>query len=179
MDQLFLVRPTMDDLKRIEAYRSEFSPDRARVTYDPDRIPGLDYLENYTSIADWLHFCAAQEGRISWYLTIRQSDGAMVGACCLRHRLEYDDDDIDFASHIGYSIRPSEQGKGYSKEQLRLALDKAWQLGIDPVRIICRDLNERSRRTILSNGGTYIDTIYGTESGLRVERYDIYGGNKS
>ena len=106
-------------------------------------------------------------------MAVRRSDGRIVGFCCLRRRLEYDDDDPDFASHIGYSIRPSERRKGYAKEALRLLLQKAKEAGIARVRIICRDINEGSRRTIMANGGIYIDSIHGEESGLTVERYDI------
>ncbi|MBP1736786.1 MAG: hypothetical protein H6Q60_667, partial [Oscillospiraceae bacterium] len=57
--------------------------------------------------------------------------------------------------------------------QLRLGLQKAKTFGLDKVRIICRDINIGSKKTILSNGGVYVDTIHGEESGLNVNRYDI------
>lgn len=94
-----------------------------------------------------------------------------------RHKLEYDDDDIEFASNFGYSIRPSERGKGYAKEQLRLGLQKAIAFGLDKVRIVCRDINIGSNKTILANGGIYVDTIHGEESGLNVNRYEIQMSN--
>ena len=152
---------------------AEFPSERMRVTYDPDRIPGMDHLEKYSSVSEWLEFCRSMEGKISWFMSVRNSDGKIVGFCCLRHKLEYDDDDPDFASHIGYSIRPSERRKGYAKEQLRLVLHEAHEMGIDTVRIICRDINEGSNRTITANGGVFVDSIYGEESGLTLNRYDI------
>ncbi len=176
MDELQLIRPTPAWAEAIATYRASFPDDRTQVTADPDRIPGLDGLEEYDSVPAWLAYCATMEGRISWYMAVRKRDGKIVGFCCLRHRLEYDDDDPPFASHIGYSVRPEERGKGYAKEALRLLLREAKKTGLDTVRVICRDLNEGSRRTILANGGRYVDTVRGEESGLTVLRFDVPTG---
>ena len=174
MPGLFLVRPFLAGAQKIEAYRAEFPAEGMPVTFDPERIPGLDFLENYDSAADWLRFCESMAGKISWYMTVRESDGKAVGFLCLRHRLEYDDDDPEFRSHIGYSIRPGERRKGYGRTQLRLGLEKAREIGLPKVRVICRDTNIASNKTILANGGVYVDTIHGEESGMNVNRYDIF-----
>lgn len=173
MDALKLVPVSDSYAEAIAAFRAEFPAVRERVTLDPDRIPGLDYLEKYDSVPEWLRFCETMAGKVSWYLSVRAGDGRVVGALVLRHRLEYDDDDLEFASHFGYSIRPSERRKGYAKEQLRLGLIQARELGMDKVRLICRDTNTGSNRTILANGGVYLDTLHGEESGMNVNRYDI------
>ncbi len=173
MDEIRLIRPSPEYAEQIREYRDEFPADWMRVTYDPERIPGLDYLEKFKSIHDWIRFCDSMKDRITWYMSVRLCDGKIVGFCCLRHKLEYDDDDIEFASHIGYSVRPGEREKGYAREQLRLVLEKAEAFGIDPVRIICSERNEASIRTILANGGRFIDSVYGEESGLVVNRYEI------
>ena len=173
MPGLMLVSPTLADARKIEECRAEFSTGWTRVNYDPDRIPGLDGLESHESVADWLRYCESMRGKVSWFMTVRESDGRMVGFLCLRHRLEYDDDDPEFRSHICYSIRPSERGKGYAKEQLRLGLKKAKEIGLKKVRLICLDTNAGSQKTILANGGIYVDTLHGEESGLNVLRYDM------
>lgn len=173
MEELRLFKPSIEYAEQIAEYKAEFSPEQIRATYDPDRIPGMDYLENYNSIPEWLCFLDTVKGKITWYMSVRMSDGKIIGFCCLRHKLEYDDDDPDFASNVGYSIRPSERRKGYAKEQLRLVLQEAKRLGMDHVRIICRDINIGSNRTILANGGKFVDAIYGEESGMTVHRYDV------
>ena len=172
--RLRLVRPSGAYAEQIEAYRAAFPAGRMQATPDPERIPGMDGLENCGDVREWLLSMEAREGRVSWYMAVRASDGKVVGFSCLRHTLEEDDDEPPFASHIGYSVRPDEQGKGYGTEQLKLVLQEAKRLGIRPVRIICRDSNEASRRTIVSCGGQYRDSLYGEESGMTVCRFDVY-----
>ena len=172
MDELRLIEPTLGYAAQIEEYRAEF-PQDMRLTYHVSRIPGMDYAEQYGDVVDWLAFCETMRGKVTWYMSVRESDGRIVGFCSLRHALEYDDDDIDFASHIGYSVRPSEQGKGYGREQLLLVLDKAHELGVTPVRIVCRDTNAASNALIRACGGVYVDSVYGEISGLTVNRYDL------
>lgn len=173
MSKINLVKVSAKYAEKILEYREEFPAERMRVTYDPERIPGLDYLEKYDNVLDWLQFCDEMSGKLTWYMSMRESDSRIIGFIILRHKLEYDDDDIEFASNLGYSIRPSERGKGYAKEQLRLGLQKAKELGLEKVRIVCRDINIGSNKTILANGGVYVDTIQGEISGMKVNRYDI------
>jgi len=173
MDKVDLILPSIKYIREIEDYKNEYSSDGIRVTYNRKRIPGMDYLEDFNNVTEWLAYCDSMKDRITWFMCVKSANMKIVGFCCIRHRLEYDDDDIEFASHIGYSIRPSERRKGYAKEQLRLALAKAYELGIDKVRIVCRDINEGSNRTIIANGGRYIDSVYGSESGLTINRYEI------
>ena len=74
-------------------------------------------------------------------------------------RLSLNDKLFVEGGHIGYSIRPSQRGKGYGKEQLRLGLAEARKQGLERVLITCDEDNEVSRRTILSAGGVYENTI--------------------
>ncbi|EFM34686.1 acetyltransferase, GNAT family [Streptococcus sp. oral taxon 071 str. 73H25AP] len=77
----------------------------------------------------------------------------------LNLRLSLNDKLFVEGGHIGYSIRPSQRGKGYGKEQLRLGLAEARKQGLERVLITCDEDNEASRRTILSAGGVYENTI--------------------
>ena len=173
MDELTLVSPSAEYAQEIAAYRDEFPADRMRVTPDPDRIPGLDGLEEFSSVEAWLAWCEEMRGKVSWYMSVRKSDGRIVGFLCLRHKLEYDDDDPEFASHIGYSVRPSERRRGYARRMLAMGLDEARKLGLERVMITCSVENEASRRTILANGGVFDSTIFDEEDGELLERCRI------
>lgn len=173
LGELRLIPIGIDHAGEAEAYRAEFPPSRERVTFVPERIPGLDRLEEFPSAADWLRSVESERGRIERFMLVRGASPRALGFCTLRRKLEYDDDDPEFASHIGYSVRPSERGRGYGRELLRLALEKARELGLEKLRLVCVDTNTASIRVITANGGRPITPVYGAESGLTVNRYDI------
>ena len=173
MERLKLVELSPERAEQIREYIASFPEQRERVTYEADRIPGLDRYEEFGDVDAFLAFCESMRGNVAWYMTVRESDSEMIGAAVLRSSLEYDDDDEEFASHIGYSVRPDERGKGYATEQLRLVLGKARELGLEKVRLVCLDTNTGSNKVILNNGGVFIDVIHGEDSGMDINRYDI------
>lgn len=173
MNDIELIEVSPDYSEQIREYAAEFSSDQMKAVPEEGRIPGLDNLEEYDSVEKWLEYCKKMTGKTACFLSIRKSDHKIIGALILRRKLEYDDDDPEFCSHIGYSVRPSERMKGYAAKQLRLGLIKAKEAGLKTVRLICRDINTGSIRTILANGGRYVDSIYGEESGMTINRYDI------
>lgn len=173
MDELKLIPVCAADADAIAEYVASFPENRQRVTFAENRIPGLDCLEEYESTAEWLQYVSEMSGKITWYRTVRLSDGKTVGTAVLRHALEYDDDDPEFCSHVGYSVRPDERRKGYAKAQLRLVLREAEKLGLKTLRLVCADFNTGSRKTIEGCGGVLADILHGAESGMNVLRFDI------
>lgn len=178
MSDMYLARVTAADAEAIADYRAAFPADRARVTLEPERIPGLDHLEEFPDAAAWLTFTQTMAGKITWYALRRAGEERILGMLCLRHRLEYDDDEGDFASHVGYSVRPDARRRGCASAMLTLLLPEAHRAGIDVLRLICMADNIASRRTIGRCGGIYRDTLTGEESGLTVCRYDLPTASK-
>ena len=88
-------------------------------------------------------------------------DGKVVGFLNLRLRLN--DFLLEEGGHIGYSIRPSERGKGYAKESLRQGLQIAKEKNIHRALVTCSTENPASRAVILANGGQLEDVRNGTE----------------
>lgn len=66
--------------------------------------------------------------------------------------------------HIGDGIRPSERGKGFGTEMVRLALDECRKRGILRVLMVCDRDNRASARTIEKNGGILENEVM-TEDG--------------
>lgn len=87
--------------------------------------------------------------------------GRALGFLSLRLRLN--DFLLNKGGHIGYSIRPTERGKGYAKEQLRLGLQEAASKNISKVLVTCSTDNEASRKTIAACGGSLEDVREGVE----------------
>lgn len=95
----------------------------------------------------------------------------LLGVAKLRHLLTPALEDI--GGHIGYSIRPSERGKGYGTLILALTLDHARDLGLSHVLLTCDSDNLCSARIILRNGGVLTSEGYSPLRGARVSRYWI------
>ncbi|SEK33948.1 Predicted acetyltransferase [Paenibacillus sp. cl141a] len=78
-------------------------------------------------------------------------NGKPVGYGKLRHRLN--EKLLESGGHIGYVIRPSERGNGYSKQMLAGLVKKACEKNISRVLLTCDETNLASRRIIEWNHG--------------------------
>lgn len=111
------------------------------------------------------------ENRVSSIQFVSFDDvGRALGFLNLRLRLN--EGLLNYAGNIGYSIRPSERGKGYAKETLRQGLQVAKEKNIKKALVTCSVNNPASRAVILSNGGLIEDVRNG------VERYWIEVANE-
>lgn len=90
------------------------------------------------------------------FFAVRKDDGAIVGIIDVRHSLATDYL-VEYAGHIGYSVRPSMRRRGYATEMLGLALDYCRELGIPAVQLGCYTSNEASIRTMKANGGVLVE----------------------
>lgn len=174
MEKLQLVRPTMNYEKELLAFRREFIE-------SGDSMDGSSSLRRYENIKDWLMMLdkmedpdTVPEGFVpaTLFLYVREADQRVVGMIQIRRGLN--DFLENYGGHIGYCVRPSERRKGYAKAMLQETLVYCSQtLGLPFVLISCLENNEASRRTILSNGGKYINTVFWSERGVNLQRYKI------
>ena len=174
MEPIKLILPTEEYLDQAWAYRRE-------CREADSSMDGCGPLGRADTPEQWLADVRAirnpatvPEGKVqaTLFLSVRESDGKLVGMIDVRHYLN--EHLRQFGGNIGYSIRPDERRKGYAKEQLRLALTFCKEaLGLDRVLITCQPHNEGSRRTILSAGGVYENTLHEPDRGVDLQRYWI------
>ena len=168
---MILRRPTLADKETVLEMMAEFEK------YQSSHDGGFWDTENF-SYEEWLESNQNQEMGINlpegWVpaiqLVVFSEKGQAVGFLNLRLRLS--NFLLEEGGHIGYSIRPSERGKGYAKETLRQGLQVAKEKNIKKALVTCSVNNPASRAVILANGGLIEDVRDG------VERYWIGVANE-
>ncbi len=173
MDELILIRPTVEYSDQISEYRQEFLD-------AGDSMDGTGPLRRFENPEEYIKICAEYEDPekvpshlvpATQFLFIRKSDDKLVGMLQVRH--EFNDYLAQFGGHIGYSVRPSERRRGYAKEMLKMALPFCKGIGLNKVLITCIDGNIASEKTILANGGEYESTVFEPNEKVSLKRFWI------
>ena len=157
-----LRRPTLADKETILKMMAEFEETRSAHDggfWDADDFVYEEWLESNRDMEMGL---GIPEGWVpAIQLVAFARDGQAVGFLNLRLRLSAYL--LEEGGHIGYSIRPSERGKGYAKEALHQGLQVAKEKNIHRALVTCSTENPASRAVILANGGELEDVRNGTE----------------
>ena len=117
------------------------------------------YLDDYEG---WLEKLSADYARepseekvpARTYFLVREGDGRIVGM--INIRLALNEKLRRYGGHIGFSIRPTERGKGYNKINLYLGLKVCARYGIGQVLLDADLDNPASWRTMEALGGKRI-----------------------
>ena len=149
-ESLRLVQPRSDLREAFISFLAEFA--------NNEDIPGLGGLNsgdfdgavrNARDFAEGINLPAGWVPAHTFWLMRNETD--IVGVMQIRHSL------TPFleseGGHIGYSVRPSERGKGYATRMLSMALNEARRLGLRRVLLTCDARNISSARVIQKNGG--------------------------
>ena len=127
---------------------------------------GLANLEESSSYEEWIQEKENEKSGINLregfvpattLFLKRLSDNKICGSISIRHELN--EFLLNFGGHIGYSVTPSERGKGYGKLQLKKAIEEAKKLNITSCLITADVENIASNKTILSQGGVLENTV--------------------
>lgn len=174
MGEIILIRPSPEHAGQVMQLKAELL-----AANDEDSFAGCSWLQDYDDYGSWLALLARMENPMtvpegsvpsSAYLAVRTSDNRVVGIIDLRHHIDHPVLGL-WGGHIGYTVRPSERGKGYAKAMLRLNLENARALGLEKVMVTCSPSNPASERTILACGGVFEKDV--SVDGETIRRYWI------
>ena len=173
----------MSDIELIEvsnAYADDIWEFRKEIIEcdagNEDQFAGCSGLGESESSEAWVRICRLRKSEETCHEAGTKVPShtymanKVVGIIDLRHHINHP---IlgSWGGHCGYSVRPSERGKGYAKEMLRLNKRNAKALGITRLLVTCDEKNIASEKTIISNGGVYEQTI--EVDGTKMKRYWI------
>ena len=159
---MILRRPSQTDKEAILEMMAEF--EREQAAHDG----GFWNADNFV-YEEWLEENLQAEAGLNipenWVPAIQLLSFDVAGQALgfLNLRLRLNDYLLENGGHIGYSIRPSERGKGYAKEALRQGLQVAKEKNIKKVLVTCSTENPASRAVIVVNGGAFEDVRNGVE----------------
>lgn len=154
MEELVLVRPTLEMEEAAMAYRREHLAHGESVLHGSALMDSLPYGQWVRRTLDNAHPDTIHGGWVQadTFFVLRRTDGRIIGMVDIRHALTTPFL-AQMGGHIGYGVRPSERRKGYAASILGMALEHARALGLRRVMLSCYRDNEGSRRTILKWGG--------------------------
>ena len=145
MEEFYLEVPSINREKEVIEYCNEL------VKYNSD-INGIEVLtrilHGYTfhDTLDYSLRLGTEEyakklgkAQVKTYLLVRKNDNVVVGASNIR--FNYPGGIRKFDGNIGYGIRPTERGKGYSKVLLYLTLLECKKLEFKEVKLVCEKSN--------------------------------------
>ena len=92
------------------------------------------------------------------YFLVRESDSRIIGM--INIRLALNERLSHYGGHIGYSIRPTERGKGYNNINLYLGLKVCRKYGIERIFMDADLENPASWKTMEAFGGVRIREYY-------------------
>jgi predicted acetyltransferase len=119
------------------------------------KLHGGFFFEEFESYDRWLKFLENPDNpNLVQCSTFFATMGSrIVGMLSIRHTLN--DTLRKYGGHIGYGVRPSDRGKGYATEILKLGLEYCKNSALRKLSIMCRSENLASQRVIIKNGGVF------------------------
>lgn len=120
----------------------------------------LDDYEGWLKKLDLDYIQVPNEERVParTYFLVRESDSRIIGM--INIRLALNERLSHYGGHIGYSIRPTERGKGYNNINLYLGLKVCRKYGIERIFMDADLENPASWKTMEAFGGVRIREYY-------------------
>lgn len=174
MEKFYFEEPNINRKEEAIEYINEFYEYKS----DINGTGGLQrYLDDYEGWLDKLqqdYTRIANEEKVpaKTYFLIRSNDNRIVGM--INIRLALNEKLKKYGGHIGYSIRPTERGKGYNKINLYLGLKVCQKYGIDKVLMDADKDNLASWKTMEALGGINVREFFDDENAhCIVKDYEI------
>ena len=171
--KFYLEEPSLKRKEEAIDYINEFYQYNSEINGTGGLQRYLDDYEGWLKKLERDYHMIPNEERVParTYFLVREQDNKIVGMINIRTALN--ERLSKFGGNIGYSIRPTERGKGYNKINLYLGLKVCAQYKIDKVFMDADLDNPASWKTMESLDGKRIKEYYNEEEQGVVVDYNI------
>ena len=162
MEKFYLEIPSID--RKVDAF--DYIDEFKKYNSDINGVGGLTRYRYYNDYEGWLLKLEEDYVRLldddkvpsRTYFLVRENDNRIVGM--INIRLKLNDNLKRLGGNIGYSIRPTERGKGYNKINLYLGLKICQEFGLKEVLLDADSRNVASWKTMEALGGKMVREYY-------------------
>jgi predicted acetyltransferase len=162
MEKFYFEIPGIERKKDAAEYIREFREYQSEI----NGTGGLDRFVDSGDYEGWLEKLSMDYTRIPdekrvparTYFLVRESDSRIVGM--INIRLALNERLSHYGGNIGYSIRPTERGKGYNNINLYLGLKVCRKYGIERIFMDADLENPASWKTMEAFGGVRVREYY-------------------
>jgi predicted acetyltransferase len=164
---LFLVEPNEKFQKSFENYALSYRKinDEHYFNKYKKAIENFqDYLNDLHSYSKRQDLPQVEVLTSTFWLTDKKE---VVGVVRIRHQ------EVEYAGHIGYDISPDYRNRGCGLQILKLALEKAMEIGLEEVILTCNIDNIASKKIIEKNNGKLLGTIFDEEENAYLYKFSI------
>ena len=160
MERFYLEVPGIERKEEALELIREYAEDGSKMNGAGGLNKHPEDYEGWLKMTDEYNFLTPDEKRVPAreFFFVRESDRRIVGM--INIRIALNERLRAHGGHIGYSIRPSERGKGYNKVNLYLGLKICNQYGIETVLMDADLENPASWKTMESLGGIRVREFF-------------------
>ena len=174
MEKFYLEEPSINRKDEAISYINEFYKYNSQINGTGGLHRYLDDYEGWLKKLNEDYTRKPNEEKVParTYFLIRENDNKIIGM--INIRLALNEKLKKFGGNIGYSIRPTERGKGYNKINLYLGLKVCQNYGISKILLDADKDNPASWRTMEALGGINIREFFDSENAhCIVKDYEI------
>ena len=162
MEKIYLTQSLQDYEREIWDYQKEYMLIEQKIEGAPQLNnmenfnQWLEYLENFKEESSILeNYVPSRE-----YLLVKECGGEKFLIGMINLRLALNEYFNEYGGHVGISIAPNFQGKGYGTQALKLILEEAKKMKMKKLLINCEEKNIASAKIIEKNGGIFESQVH-------------------
>jgi len=167
MNKLLLVEPSKEYQNSFEKYVTAYKSFNDKYYYDMYKKALVNFDEYINKLNKFSKGINLPLGLVIISTFWLIDNGEIVGVTRVRHQ------GVETAGNIDYDISPLYRNRGYGTKILNLILEKAKEIGLNDVVLLCTLNNIASKKIIEKNNGKFLEVVFDAEDNKELYKYRI------